>query len=447
LGLRENSVQQIGSIGDVNASGASARGLSERIRIAYLVSTYPAVSHTFILREVRGLRRQNFDIRVASINSPDSSADRMTPEEREETDATFYIKKEGVRGAARAHLDVLMKFPASYFAGLWFALGLAGADLRRLLFAVFYFGEAIILGRWMASQGLRHLHVHFANAAATVGLIASRTFPIEFSFSVHGPDEFYDAPGLRLAEKIAGASFACCIGQFARSQLMKLSPPAQWSKFAIAPLGVDPQLFAPRPFRPSPAVFEILCVGRLVPSKGQHVLVAAIDRLVKTNPNVRIRLVGNGPDRESLASAVAAADLSRHVFLEGSIGQDRILDYYRQADIFVLASFAEGIPVVLMEAMAMEIPCVSTFVAGIPELIRSGIDGILVPPSDECALADAIKRLIDDPALRRRLGVAARRRVMQRYNLEQNITRLAEIFTDRIGRPRRGLCIDSSLSA
>ena len=113
----------------------------------------------------------------------------------------------------------------------------------------------------------------------------------------------------------------------------------------------------------------------------------------------------------------------------------------------MLASFAEGIPVVLMEAMAMEIPCVSTFVAGIPELIRSGIDGILVPPSDECALADAIKRLIDDPALRRRLGVAARRRVMQRYNLDQNITRLAEIFTDRIGRPRRGLCIDSSLSA
>lgn len=440
-------MQQSGRIGDISASGVSARELRDRIRIAYLVSTYPAVSHTFILREVRGLRRENFDIRVASINSPDCSADGMTPEEREETAAAFYIKKAGLRGAARAHLDVLLKSPASYFAGLWFALGLAGADLRRLIYAFFYFSEALIVGRWMASQGRRHLHVHFANAAATVGLIASRTFPIEFSFTVHGPDEFYDAPGLRLAEKIAGASFACCIGQFARSQLMKLSPPSQWNKFAIAPLGVDPQLFAPRPFRPSPALLEILCVGRLVPSKGQHVLIAAIDRLVKTNPNVRIRLVGNGPDRESLANAIAANNLGRHVVLEGSISQDRILDYYRQADIFVLASFAEGIPVVLMEAMAMEIPCVSTFVAGIPELIRSGIDGILVPPSDECALAEALKRLIDDPALRRRLGVAARRRIMQKYDLDQNIARLAEIFTDRIGLRRRGLCIDSSLSA
>jgi len=239
---------------------------------------------------------------------------------------------------------------------------------------------------------LTHLHVHFANAASTVGLIASRTFPIGFSLTVHGPDEFYDASGLRLAEKIAGASFVCCIGQFARSQLMKLSPPSQWDKLEIGPLGVDPQRFSPRRFRSSPSRFEILCVGRLVPSKGQLVLIAAIERLVKTTPNLRLRLVGDGPERESLERAIAAANLGSYVVLEGSVNQDRIQEFYRQADIFVLASFAEGIPVVLMEAMAMEIPCVSTFVAGIPELIRNETDGILVPPSDDLALATAIKR-------------------------------------------------------
>jgi colanic acid/amylovoran biosynthesis glycosyltransferase len=429
--------------GSLTRSPASANP----IRIAYLVSTYPAVSHTFILREVRRLRRENFDILVASINPPERLPDGMTAEEQEEAAATFYIKRVGVGGAAVANFSLLLKSPRSYLGGLWFALKLAGTDLRRLIFAIFYFVEAVALGRWMESQGLRHLHVHFANAAATVGLIASRTFPIEFSFTVHGPDEFYDAQGLRLAEKIAGASFACCIGQFARSQVMKLSPPAEWSKFEVAPLGVNPQLFAPRPFRPSPAIFEILCVGRLVPSKGQHVLIAAIKRLSKTTSNFRLRLVGDGPDKEGLARAIATANLSRYVVLEGSISQDQILDYYRQADIFVLASFAEGIPVVLMEAMAMEIPCVSTFVAGIPELIRNGIDGILVPPSDDCALADAIKRLIEDPALRRRLGVAARRRVMQKYNLDLNIIRLAEIFADRVGRKQGRQCIDSSLSA
>ena len=277
-------MQQNGRIDRTSRSSVFADQSADPIRIAYLVSTYPAVSHTFVLREVKRLRRANFDIRVASINSPDRSANGMTSEEQDESSTTFYVKREGIRGSARAHLAVLVKSPKSYFTGLWFALRLAGTDLRRLIFAVFYFVEAVILGHWMESQELRHLHVHFANAASTVGLIASRTFPIQFSLTVHGPDEFYDAPGLRLAEKIAGASFACCIGQFARSQLMKLSPPGEWGKFEIGPLGVDPQLFTPRPFRSAPETFEILCVGRLVPAKGQYVLVAAVSRLVKSTP-------------------------------------------------------------------------------------------------------------------------------------------------------------------
>ncbi len=440
-------MQHNGRIDRTSPTSAFADQSPDPIRIAYLVSTYPAVSHTFILREVQRLRRVNFDIRMASINSPDCSADGMTSQEQDESSTTFYVKREGIRGSVRANLAVLAKSPKSYFAGLWFALRLAGTDLRRLTFAVFYFVEAVILGRWMESQGLRHLHVHFANAASTVGLIASRIFPIEFSLTVHGPDEFYDGPGLRLAEKIAGASFACCIGQFARSQLMKLSPPGEWDKFEIGPLGVDPQLFTPRPFRSSPPAFEILCVGRLVPAKGQYVLVAAIRRLVKTTPNLRLRLVGDGPDREGLERAIAAANLGLHVVLEGSVNQDRIRDYYRRADIFVLASFAEGVPVVLMEAMAMEIPCISTFVAGIPELIRNEIDGILVPPSDDEALASAVKRLVDDSALRRRLGVAARRRVMEKYNLDQNVAVLARIFADRVGAHRAHQAIGFSRSA
>ena len=423
---------------------------SDLIRIAYLVSRYPAVSHTFILREVQRLRSANFEIHVASINPPDRVASVMTSEERDESAATFYVKREGVRGAISAHVAVLMSSPRAYFKGLGFALKLGGADLRRLVLSFCYFVEAVILGHWMESRGLRHLHVHFANAAATVGLIASRTFPIEFSLTVHGPDEFYDVTDLRLSDKMAGASFACCIGQFARSQLMKLSPPVEWGKFEIGPLGVDPQFFTPRPFRTSPDSFELLCVGRLVPSKGQYILLAAISQLVKSHPNIRLRLVGDGPDREGLERAIAANDLGRYVTLEGSVNQDQIRAYYRQADIFVLPSFAEGIPVVLMEAMAMEIPCVSTFVAGIPELIRNDIDGILISPSDDLALAGAIKRLIEEPDLRRRLGEAGRRRVVEKYDLDRNVTHLAEIFADRIGGHRRPapslLHLDSSLS-
>lgn len=437
--------------GTDHRKGVSKPSPDEPIRIAYLVSTYPAVSHTFILREVQRLRRPNFEICTASINPPECSGDGATSKEQSETATTFYVKREGIRGALKAHGIVFWNSPRSYLKGLRFALRLGGTDLRRLLLALCYFVEAVILGHWMESRRLRHLHVHFPNAASSVGLIASRTFPIKFSMTVHGPDEFYDAPGLNLTEKVAGASFVCCIGQYARSQLMRLSPPSDWGKFEIGPLGVDPQFFTPRPLRAHPGSLELLCVGRLVPSKGQYILLAAVKHLVKYYPNIRLRFVGEGPDRQGLERAIASNRLGRWVTLEGSVNQDRIRDYYRQADIFVLPSFAEGIPVVLMEAMAIEIPCVSTVVAGIPELIRNEIDGILVPPSDDQELAHAIQRLIDDPDLRRRLGAAGRRRVIEKYDLDRNVARLGEIFTNRIGGHRkpdhRLLSPDSSLSA
>ena len=402
------------------------------VRIAYLVSEYPGLSHTFILREVRQLRAMSFDIRVASINSP-RLADDLADEERTEVAATFYVKQAGALGAATAHLEVFARRPAAYFKGLLFALSLGGSDLRRIAFAVFYFVEAVMLGRWMESQRLRHLHVHFATAASTVGLIASRIFPIGFSFTVHGPDEFYDAAGYRLAEKIAGASFVICIGYFARSQMMKLSPACEWRKFEIAPLGVDPEVFAPMTLSdPSAEGFEVLCVGRLVPAKGQHVLIAAVDRLVKAGRDLRLRLVGNGPDRDSLEREVARRGLVDRVSFAGAVNQDHIREFYGDADAFVLASFAEGIPVVLMEAMATEVACIATAIAGIPELIRNGIDGMLVAPSDERALADAIDSLIKDPAMRRRLGAAGRQRVIERYNLNCNVARLARIFINQL---------------
>lgn len=403
------------------------------VRLAYLVSQYPAVSHTFILREVRALRGRGFELQVASINAPDRAPDALTAEEGEEAAATFYVKRAGWRGAAQAHWAALSARPADYLRGLVFALSLGGVDLQRIVYGLFYFAEAVMIGEWMRQHGLSHLHVHFATPASTVGLVAARTYPITLSITVHGPDEFYDAPGYRLTEKIAAAAFLCCIGTYARSQLMKLSPFSQWSKFEVSPLGVDPAAFAPRPFREQPAPFEVICVGRLVPAKGQHILVAAIDRLVKHGRAVRLRLVGDGPDRPSLEHDVAQRGLTAEVVFEGAVNQDRICDLYAQADAFALASFAEGIPVVLMEAMAMEIPCVTTMITGIPELIRTGIDGLLVAPSDDEALATALSRLMDDPKFRHDLGQAGRRRVLDKYDLNRNTQRLAEIFERRLG--------------
>jgi len=398
------------------------------IRIAYLVSQYPAISHTFILREIRTLQSLGFEIKVASINAPDRSDERLTAAEREEKLDTFYVKQAGVIGAFKAHVYTLLTHPLSYLRGLGFALRLGQFDLKKILYGFFYFVEAVMIGQWMRRNQFSHLHIHFGMAAATVGLIAKQIFPIKFSITIHGPDEFYNTLTYYLKPKILEADFICCISNFARSQLMMLSPPTVWDKFEISPLGVDPAQFTPRPFQKAPNPFEILCVGRLVPVKGQFILLKAVSHLIAQGRAIRLRYVGDGPDRQALEDEVKQQGLTEHILFEGAVNQDRILTFYTSADVFVLASFAEGLPVVLMEAMVMEIPCITTHITGVPELIKRGENGMLVPPSSVEDLTQAIALLMDKPDLRRTIGEAGRKTVLQHYELQRNTERLADIF-------------------
>lgn len=393
--------------------------------MAYLVSQYPAVSHTFIFREIAYLRKRGMDIAIASINEPDPIA---AQEEPVESQSTFYIKRQGVSGAVSALFNSMRHTPSGVFCGLFFALYCGGVDLRKLLFAIFYFTEALILGSWMRKRKLNHVHVHFGNPASMVAMIASRIYPITYSLTVHGPDVFSDVYGLSLKEKVENAQFVCCISNYTRSQLMRLVGADQWDKLHVVPLGVDTDVYAARPFRSEPAPFELLCVGRLVPAKGQHVLLAALDLLVQDGRDVRLRLVGRGADRTALERDAAARGLEGRVIFEGALTQEQTLKLYRKSDIFVLASFAEGLPVVLMEAMAMEIPCVATRINGIPELIRHQIDGLLVRPADEVELAAALGRLMDDSTLRMTLSKAGRQRVVNKFSIEKNSEQLLNIF-------------------
>jgi colanic acid/amylovoran biosynthesis glycosyltransferase len=397
-------------------------------RLAYLVSQYPAFSHTFVLREVLSLRRLGFEIHVASINPPDRSRDTLTSVEQSEAQATFYVKDEGLRGAFQAAKWALRHYPAGFFRSLLFAWRLGGLDLGKLIFNHFYWIEALILGRWMEERGLSHLHIHFATPAATVGLIANQAFPIDYSLTVHGPDEFYDAPGFYLREKVVHAKFVLCISHFARSQLMKLTPSSHWDKLHVCRLGVDPEAFKPGLRQTPNECFTIVSVGRLADAKGHMILLRAIKRLSEAGRIVRLFLIGGGPLDAELKNWVCSNGLRNMVTLSGPIDQDHIRDYYSCADCFALASFAEGIPVVLMEAMAMAIPCVTTQITGIPELIHDERDGLLVAAGDEIGLAAALGLLMDDPALCRKLGEAGRARVCAEYNLDRNMRVLAEKF-------------------
>jgi glycosyltransferase involved in cell wall biosynthesis len=412
---------------------ASAPPGSKPPSLAYLLSQYPMLSMIFVLREVLQLREMGFRIDVASINTPDRPKEGLTAEEASEAANAYHLKKHALGDALKGHLKTMFTNPSGYVRGLGLVAKLGRLDLSALALNFMYFTEALMVGVWMKRVNQRHLHVHLASQAATVGLYVHRIFRVGYSITVHGPDEFYDIKGQYLAEKVAAADFICCISFFARSQLMKLSPYIHWKKLVISRLGVDPNVFAPRPARPAPDVFEILCVGRLTDAKGQHLLLDAIEKLDKQGRRVRLRLVGGGPDEASLKARAREMRTPELVIFEGGVTQDHIRKLYRAADIFCIPSFAEGIPVVLMEAMAMEIPCVTTHITGIPELIRNGIDSMLVAPSDVDGLVDAIAKLMDDPDLRERIGKSGRLRVMEHYDLRRSVEVLGSIFRERIG--------------
>jgi colanic acid/amylovoran biosynthesis glycosyltransferase len=404
-------------------------------RVGYLVSRYPAVSHTFILREILELRKLGFCIETASINLPDRESSELTLVEEQEFRSTVYIKSEGPFRALRALFGLLARRPRSFFSALAFTMSIGNGSFRETMTNVFYLAEAALLGSWLARRKFKHLHVHFGNAASTVAMIAARAYPITFSITIHGPEEFYEVGRSALRQKAEAARFVCCIGPYARSQLMKVSHSSNWPKYRVSPLGVDPGEFPPRPFRRSPERWEILCVGRLTPAKGQMVLLQSLKRLLAEGRNIHCLFIGDGSDRADLAAYATRHLPSEAVAFLGAVNPDRIRDYLYRTDIFVLPSFAEGVPIALMEAMSMEVPCISTMIAGVPELIRNGVDGLLVSPSDELELASTLGLVMDDQHLRRRLGEAGRARILSRYNLSKNVRMLAEIMKCELANP------------
>ncbi len=402
--------------------------------IAYLVSQYPAYSHTFILREILHLESQGLKIRVASVNASDRTFEALTAIEQQQAEATFYIKQQGPVGAFKALIYALKHHPTGTLKGLYKAIQLSGWNLKALVYQFFYWIEALMVGQWMEKKQLTHLHVHFATPAASVGMLTKTVFGCGFSFTVHGPDEFYDAPGYQLPEKIAAADFIVCISHYARSQIMKLSPIEHWPKTVVSRLGVDCERFKPQSSQRSSHTFNLLCVGRLTAAKGQGILLASVAQLIQQGEKVHLTLVGTGPDHDSLKQYAEQLNINQAVTFTGAVDQDHILDYYQQADVFVLPSFAEGLPVVLMEAMAQEIPCVTTAITGVYELIQDHQNGILVPASDCDALTAALTELLRQPELRRQFGRAGRETVIHHYNLPINTQKLYDIFQQKRAR-------------
>ena len=409
------------------------------MRVAYLLSRYPAVSHTFFLHEVLGLRQRGMHIETASINPPDRPIAELPALEAIEARSTIYIKSGRRRKMIFDVLAAIATHPGAFRRGVIALLRVRDLTLAQRGFWLFYLAEAMLVGRWMEARRLNHLHVHFGGPVASVGMLAAAAWQVPFSLTIHGPDELLSVDAHHLREKVERASFVFCISDFCRSQLYQLTPPSEWGKFDVIRLGVDPVTLNPksRPFSVSsfsaaPRKLELVCTGRLVPAKGHRTLLEALRQLRDRGVFLNVTLIGSGPELTRLENFVKAYGLDHAVTFTSALSHAETLTRLRKADIFALASFAEGIPVALMEAMSLGLPCVSTSVAGIPELIRAGVDGLLVPPANPQLLADALESLVLNPDLRKALGTSARQRVISEYNLPLNQELLAQTFETKL---------------
>ena len=404
-------------------------------RVGYLMSNYPAVSHAFVVREIESLRDAGVEVHTLSIHRTDRTQ-LLAVADRAEADRTFNVLPIAVGSLLTAHLVAFARAPRRYLATLALALRTGAPGVRERIWHAFYFGEAMVVVRQVRRAGISHIHAQFADGATDVAMLVSHYLgdATSWSLAVHGSVEFYNVIRYGLATKLAHATFARAISDFGRSQLMTMTPPDRWSHIHVVRCGVNPDVYVPPAHRSASICHaEILCVGRLLPGKGLSLLLESAAALIASGLDVRVRLVGDGPARHALEHDVQRLGLAERVTFTGAIGQDQLVSVYEQADIFCLPSFAEGIPVVAMEAMAMELPVVTTRIAGVPELVEDRVDGILVTPGRVDELTEALHRLVVAPELRRRLGVAGRVKVRALYDVRACAMEMRAVLEREIG--------------
>ena len=396
------------------------------MRVGYLTACYPRATDTFIQREVAGLRAAGVQVETFSVRTP-TAEHFVGPEQRDEHARTTYLLAAGAPAMVAAHLRLLLTSPKRWIATAELAWRARQPGLRGLLLQGAYFLEAGLLARLARRRGLDHLHNHFGDSSGSVTMLAAALGGLPFSMTIHGPHVFFERSRWRLDIKTAQAAFVVCISHFARSQVMAVTPVERWQDLHIVHCGVDPSAYD----EPTDEAgrFRVLVVGRLDKEKGLPVLLDAAKIAHAQVPALRVDLIGDGPDRAALEDRVRKLGLDEVVRFLGSKSPAIVREELRVADLVVMSSFAEGLPVVLMEALAARTPVVSTNIMGVPELVRDRIAGRLVPPGDVDALAAAVVEMAElTPEARRALGEAGRSVVEEHFDVRQEAARLAALF-------------------
>ena len=399
------------------------------MRIACFVSEYPAPSHTFIRREVDALRRRGIEVRTFSVRKP--TPDRvLSSRDEQDVQETSYILPPQIKAMVRANARNFARRPLRYLRTLKDAFTHRVPGARAQLWALFYFQEAMLLAEALEEQEVEHLHNHFANAAAIVGYLTTRYLDMDWSLTLHGISCFDYPSGLILAEKIAHAKFVACVTHFGRAQAYRAVDPSEWPKLFISRCGVDTSRL-PQPVQKSTnRQLRFLTVGRIAPEKGHFGLIDAFADAVEQGMEAELRLVGDGPGMQAVQERVSARGIEARVSLPGRLAEDDVLAEMNQADIFVMTSFMEGLPVVLMEALALELPAIAPSVAGIPELIVHQETGLTFPPGHWAELTRQMILMASDPELRKKLAHQGRARVLEEFDVDRAINPLMARLTE-----------------
>ena len=401
--------------------------------VCYLINQYPKISHTFIRREIQAVEQSGVDVFRVSVRGWD--AEIVDDDDRLERERTTYILNQGLARLATVSLGMALGRPGRFLRALWTAMAMGFRSTRPLVNVV-YLMEACLLVRMLEEKGMRHIHAHFGTNSTDVALLAAMLGDISFSFTAHGQEEFDRPQALSLREKVAAARHVVCISSYGRAQVYRWSDRRDWHKVRVVHCGIDETL-ADSPGQPPGASRTIVCVARLSPEKAHVLLVDAAEKLRRERSDFRLVFAGDGELRHEIQSRIDAKGLADVISITGWIDGAEVRRQLFAARAIIVPSFLEGLPVVIMEAMAAGRPVLSTWVAGIPELVRADREGILFPPGSVDALVDALRKCLDMPDdVLLDMGQSGRIRVKERHSVQVVAQRMVALFRETLGPDR-----------
>ena len=402
------------------------------MKVAILVNQYPTISHSFIRREIRALSEKGCQVLRYSIR--DWNSELVDTDDLEERSKTAYLLKGGLMALVLPAVRALVNSPASFGRSLFLAIRVSKGSNRGLVYHLVYLMEACKLLSFLEQNPVTHLHAHFGTNAAEVAMLARCLGGPPYSFTVHGPEEFDRPAGLHLAEKIERAKFVVAVSSYGRSQLYRTVTAAYWPRIQVVHCGLDKSFYEGKAVSAAEGS-TLVCVGRLCEQKGQLLLLEALKRLADEGIEADLVLAGDGEMRSEIEALIGELGIEGRVRITGWISSERVREEILASRALVLPSFAEGLPVVVMEAMALKRPVVTTYIAGIPELVFDGEHGWLCPAGSVDALAEAMKACLAAPAeVLAAMGEAGHARVTARHDADTEAAKLARLFeADAVG--------------